>query len=133
VIVETLEQADPHRLAFNKLPPPVHIEQIVADGKTYDLPSQGSGGVHLPPRVRGLTIDYTALSLVVSEKVRFRFKLEGQDADWREVVSQRRVEFSNLPPRHYRFRVMACNNRGVWNQDGATLEFTIAPAYYQTN
>jgi PAS domain S-box-containing protein len=124
---------DPHHLALNKLPPPVHIEQIVADGKTYDLSSQGSDGVHLPPRVRDFTIDYTALSLVVPEKVRFRFKLEGQDADWREVVNQRRVEYSNLPPRHYRFRVMASNNSGVWNQEGATLEFTIAPAYYQTN
>jgi PAS domain S-box-containing protein len=124
---------DPQRLPFNKLPPPVHIEQITADGKTYDLSSQGSGGVHLPPRVRDLTIDYTALSLVVPEKVRFRFKLEGQDADWREVVNQRRVEYSNLPPRHYRFRVMASNNSGVWNQEGATLGFTIAPAYYQTN
>jgi PAS domain S-box-containing protein len=124
---------DPHHLALNKLPPPVHIEQIVADGKTYDLSSQGSGGVHLPPRVRDLTIDYTALSLVVPEKVRFRFKLEGQDADWREVVNQRRVEYSNLPPRHYRFRVMACNNSGVWNEAGATLDFVIPPAWYQTN
>jgi PAS domain S-box-containing protein len=124
---------DPHHLTLNKLPPPVHIEQIVADGKRYDLSSQGSGAVHLPPRVRDLTIDYTALSLVVPEKVRFRFKLEGQDADWREVVNQRRVEYSNLPPRHYRFRVMACNNSGVWNEAGATLDFVIPPAWYQTN
>jgi PAS domain S-box-containing protein len=124
---------DPHHLVLNKLPPPVHIEQIVADGKTYDLSSQGSGGVHLPPRVRDLTIDYTALSLVVPEKVRFRFKLEGQDADWREVVNQRRVEYSNLPPRHYRFRLMACNNSGVWNEEGAALDFAVDPAYWQTN
>jgi signal transduction histidine kinase/ligand-binding sensor domain-containing protein len=124
---------DPHHLAFNKLPPPVHVEQIVADGKTYDLSPQGSGGMHLPPRVRDLTIDYTALSLVVPEKVRFRFKLEGQDADWREVVNQRRVEYSNLAPRHYRFRVMACNNSGVWNEEGAALDFAVDPAYWQTN
>jgi len=124
---------DPRHLPFNRLPPPVHIEQIVADGKTYDLPSQGSGGMHLPPRVRDLAIDYTALSLVVPEKVRYRFKLEGQDADWREVVNQRRVEYSNLPPRHYRFRVLACNNSGVWNEEGAALDFAVDPAYWQTN
>ena len=124
---------DPRNLAFNKLPPPVHIEQIVADGKTYDLFSQGSGGMHLPPRVRDLAIEYTALSLVVPEKVRFRFKLEGQDTDWREVVNQRRVEYSNLPPRHYRFRVLACNNSGVWNEEGAALDFAVDPAYWQTN
>src|SRR5208337_3267777 len=80
-----------------------------------------------------LAIDYTALSLVAPEKVRFRFKLEGQDKDWREVVNERRVEYSNLAPRHYRFRVRACNNSGVWNKEGAFLDFTIPPAYYQTN
>ena len=127
---------DPRHLAFNRLPPPVHIEQIVADGKTYWQNLSGdasSSPPKLPPLVRDLTIDYTALSLVVPEKVHFRFKLEGQDKDWREVVNDRRVEYSNLPPRHYRFRVMACNNSGVWNEEGASLDFTIAPAYWQTN
>ena len=74
-----------------------------------------------------------ALSLVAPEKVQFRFKLEGQDADWREVVNERRVQYSNLPPRNYRFRVIASNNSGVWNEAGDSLEFSIAPAYYQTN
>jgi len=120
---------DPHHLRLNTILPPVHIEEITADGKTY----APADGLHLPPRVRDLAIDYTALSLVAPEKVRFRFKLEGQDDDWREVVNDRQVQYSNLPPRHYRFRVMACNNSGVWNEQGASLDFAIAPAYYQTN
>ena len=120
---------DPQRLPSNKLPPPVRIEQIAADGQTYD-PFRG---LRLPPRVRDLTIDYTALSLVAPEKVHFRFKLEGQDEDWREVVNDRRVQYSNLGPGHYRFRVTACNNSGVWNEEGDVLDFSIAPAYWQTN
>jgi len=120
---------DPRHLAFNKLPPPVHIEQIIADGKTYDGPRV----LRLPPRVRNLEIDYTALSMVDPQKVHFRFKLEGQDKDWREVVNRRRAEYSNLPPGNYRFSVIACNNSGVWNDQGAALDFAIAPAYYQTN
>ncbi len=120
---------DPRHLPVNKLPPPVHIEQITADGKTYGV----SHGLRLPARVRDLAIDYTALSLAVPEKVHFRFKLDGQDKDWREVINQRRVEYSNLSPGNYRFRVIACNNGGVWNEQGATLDFAIAPAYYQTN
>ena len=59
-------------------------------------------------------------------------KLEGQDQDWTEVVNDRQVQYTNLPPRTYRFRVIACNNSGVWNETGDTLEFSIAPAYYQT-
>ena len=119
---------DPRHLPFNKLPPPVHIEKITADGKTYDP----SNGLPLPARVRDLAIDYAALSLVEPEKIHFRYKLEGQDPDWREVVNVRQVQYSNLAPRHYTFRVMASNNSGVWNETGASLEFSVLPAFYQT-
>jgi len=120
---------DPHHIPFNKIPPPVHVEQITADGKIYD-PSKA---LRLPPHVRDLTIDYTALSFIAPEKIHFRYKLEGQDPDWREVVNDHHVQYSNLAPRHYTFRVMACNNSGVWNEAGATLDLVIPPAWYQTN
>jgi PAS domain S-box-containing protein len=119
---------DPRRLPFNQLPPPVHIEQITADDKSY----APTPGLRLPPLARDITIDYTALSLVAPEKIRFRYRLEGQDPQWREVLNDRRVQYSNLGPGQYHFRVMASNNSGVWNEAGAHLEFTIVPAYYQT-
>jgi PAS domain S-box-containing protein len=142
---------DPLHLPLNKLPPPVHIEQITADHKTYDVeapfraasPDDArlkpastaglyNGRLRLPPLVRDLEIDYTALSLVAPEKVLFRYKLEGWDRDWQDAGNRRQVFYSNLPPRSYRFRVMACNNSGVWNEAGASLDFSVAPAYYQT-
>jgi signal transduction histidine kinase len=126
---------DPRHLPVNQLPPPVHIEQVTADGKTYWQNLSGdasSSHPRLPPLVRDLTIDYTALSFVAPEKVRFRYKLEGQDPDWKEVVNDREANYSNLAPGHYRFRVDACNNSGVWNESGTFLDFSIAPAYYQT-
>jgi signal transduction histidine kinase len=120
---------DPHNLHENKLPPPVHIEKITADDKMVEI----SNGMHLPTGVRHLDIDYTALSLVVPENVHFRVKLEGEDKDWRELVNVRHVEYTNLPPKRYKFRVLACNNSGVWNEEGAMLDFVIPPAWYQTN
>ena len=120
---------DPHHLPTNKLPPPVHIEQVVADGKTYEA----SNGLRLPAGVRDLTFDFAALSFVAPEKVRIRVMLEGQDKDWRELINQRRVHYTNLPPRTYRFRMIACNNSGVWNETDDTLEFVIPPMWYQTN
>jgi signal transduction histidine kinase len=89
--------------------------------------------LRLPARIRNLAIDYTALSLVDSARVRFRYMLEGQDSEWREVVNDRKVQYSNLPPGTYHIRVKACNNSGVWNDEGASLEFVIPPAWYQTN
>ncbi|WP_396127310.1 ATP-binding protein [Acidicapsa acidisoli] len=133
---EGVSVIDPHHLPFNKLPPPVHIEQVTADRKTYWQNWSGDASsslLRLPPLVRDLTIDYTALSLVMPEKVHFRFKLEGQDRDWREVVNDREVQYSNLVPGKYRFRVTACNNSGVWNEAGAFLDLSVAPTFYQTN
>lgn len=126
---------DPHHIPFNSVPPPVHIEQITADRKTYwqDWSRDASSSKpRLPPLVRDLTIDYTALSLVVAEKVRFRYKLDGWDRDWQDAGTRRQAFYTNLAPRKYRFRVMACNNSGVWNGAGSFLDFSIAPAYYQT-
>jgi signal transduction histidine kinase len=123
-----LSVVDPSHLPFNKLLPPVHIEQVTADRKTYDV----NGHVRLPPLLRDLEIDYTALRFVAPEKVLFRYKLEGWDRDWQDAGTRRQAFYSNLPPRNYRFRVRACNNSGVWNEAGTFLNFAIAPAYYQT-
>ena len=125
----TVSFIDPSHIASNTLPPPVHIEQIVADGQTFDE----ARGLRLPPNVRNLLINYTALSMVAPEKVSFRYMLEGQDVEWREVVNKREVQYSNLSPGNYRFRVAASNNSGLWNEVGDVLDFSIAPAYYQTN
>ena len=129
---EGVSVIDPARLTINTLPPPVHIEQVIADRQTYDRKSARGESLRLPPLTRDLQIDYTALSLVAPEKMQFRYKLEGWDRDWQDVGTRRQAFYANLPPRHYRFRVIAANNSGVWNQTGATFAFAIAPAYYQT-
>ena len=125
---EGIAFVDPRHLVVNKLPPPVYIEQVTADRKTYDA----SQGLRLPSSVRDVAIEYTALSFVAPEKVKFRYKLEGYDNDWQDFGNRRQAIYTNLPPRSYRFRVMAANNSGVWNEEGALLDFSIAPAFYQT-
>jgi len=127
-IYDGVSVIDPHHLPFNKLPAPVHIDQITADRKTYDASPQ----LRLPPLIRDLEIDYAALSFVAPEKVLFRYKLEGKDSDWKDAGNRRQAFYTDLPPRNYRFRVVACNNSGVWNETGAFLDFSVAPAYYQT-
>jgi hypothetical protein len=120
---------DPRRLPFNKLKPPVVIEQITGDGKNYEV---SSSPVSIPALTRDLQIDYTALSFVDPRKVRFRYKLEGHDKEWQEPQTRRQAFYSDLRAGDYRFRVIACNNDGVWNEEGASLSFRVLPAWYQT-
>jgi signal transduction histidine kinase/ligand-binding sensor domain-containing protein len=118
----------PHNLERNPIAPPVHIERLTADGVAHEL----SRTVRLPAQIRDLAIEYTALSFVAPEKMHFRYRLQGQDTHWREVLNDREVQYSNLSPGNYRFQVVASNNSGVWNDAAATLDFSIAPAYWQT-
>jgi PAS domain S-box-containing protein len=122
------QMIDPDRLFRNSIPPPVHIEDVIADRKSYPT----RDGLHLPALTRDLEIDYTALSFVVPQKVQFRYKLENYDREWQDPQTRRQAFYSSLRPGNYRFHVVASNNSGVWNEAGAELDFNIAPAYYQT-
>jgi len=124
-----VETFDPEHLFQNSVLPPVHVQTVIADNKTYEP----SPAVALPARTRNLEVDYTALSFSVPQKVKFRYRLEGRDVSWQDAGTRRQAFYTDLEPGPYRFHVIACNNSGVWNEAGAFLEFSIAPAYYQTN
>ena len=119
---------DPANLALNDKKPPVYIESVIANHRRMDV----SNGMELPIHTRDLELDYTALSFVTPSKVIFRYKLEGKDNDWQNAGSRRDAFYTDLPPGHYTFRVIACNNSGLWNDQGALLNFSVLPAWYQT-
>jgi signal transduction histidine kinase len=112
----------------NRLPPTVAILAVISDGKTY----AGSNGLTLPAHTENLEIDYTALSLSVPERVLFRYKLDGVDNGWQNVGTRRQAYYTKLRPGPYKFRVIACNNDGIWNDTGATLDLSVSPAWFQT-
>ena len=120
---------DPKRLRSNTLAPHVLIEQVTVDEVKMDA--------NKPVRVLAgkgeLEARYTAPSLTMPERVRFRYKLEGYDHEWVVADTRRAAYYTNLPPGTYCFRVMACNNDGVWNNEGVAFTFTLTPRFYQTN
>jgi signal transduction histidine kinase/ligand-binding sensor domain-containing protein len=128
VTVQGFAQVNP-KLRHNPLAPPVAIRSMVADDRTYSTFSPA----RLPALTRNIRFDYTALSLSIPERERFRYRLDGLDSKWREAGSNRQAVYDNLGPGKYTFRVIACNNDGVWNMTGATMAFTIPPAWYQTS
>jgi len=119
---------DPAHIRRNTLAPPVAISAVGADGVLHRDPRQ----LTLPARTANIQIDYAALSLVVPERVRFRYRLEGFDKDWVEAGDRRQAFYTNLPPGKYRFQVAAANNDGVWNNTGASVAFEIPPAFTQS-
>jgi ligand-binding sensor domain-containing protein/signal transduction histidine kinase len=119
----------------NERSPPVYVEEVLADGRRL-LPDNLAAGESLslsvPPGRGGLAIHYTALSFQAPEKNRFKYKLEGFDAGWIDAGAGRTASYNQLAPGKYRFRVVASNNDGVWNEAGATLSLVLRAYYWQT-
>jgi PAS domain S-box-containing protein len=126
--IKGLVVVDPARLSSNTVPPPVHIEQLLVDGRAVDLHET----VDLPPSGGGLELHYTATSLLIPERVTFRYRLEGYDRDWVDAGTRRVAYYTHVPGGRYRFHVIAANNDGVWNESGAVLPFRLGLHVYET-
>jgi signal transduction histidine kinase/ligand-binding sensor domain-containing protein len=110
------------------VPPPITIQSISADDKSYAPGSRLS----LPAHTSSVQISYSAVSLSDPEAIRFRYKLPEADEGWHEVTASSPVTYRNLPPGSYHFNVAASDTNGMWSDKIATAEFTILPAFYQT-
>jgi signal transduction histidine kinase len=119
---------DPAHIQRNLIPPIVTIEGLVSGGIRYEAGS----ALRLPKASLNLRIDYTAAALTYPERTRFRYRLVGLDEGWQEAGQRRQAYYTNLGPGHYEFRVRAVNKDGIWSEHDAVLEFTRAPAFYQT-
>jgi signal transduction histidine kinase len=126
--IKGVAMIDPEKIKINEQPPPVTVEQVRIDDESM-APAQK---IELPPGKTRFDFYYTAPSFVAPEKVRFKYKLEGFDNEWVEGGNRRIAYYTNLPPGNYKFRVIACNNDGVWNQTGASFELHLKPYFYQT-
>jgi len=126
-----LVEVDPARFPVNSVPPPVALERVTVD----DIPRALRGAattLKIPAGHVHFEFDYAGLSFVAPQKIRYRYKLEGFDHDWTDAGVRRTAYYTNIPPGHYTFRVQAANNDGVWNTEGAQLNFELSPHFYQT-
>jgi signal transduction histidine kinase/ligand-binding sensor domain-containing protein/CheY-like chemotaxis protein len=118
----------PDRLIVNRLPPAIVIEGLMADRRPLAL----SGNISVKPGHGELEFRYTALSFVVPANVRFKYRLTGFDGDWVDAGTRREAHYTNLPAGSYQFQVVAQNNDGVWNEQGATVSIRLEPHFYET-
>jgi signal transduction histidine kinase/CheY-like chemotaxis protein/HPt (histidine-containing phosphotransfer) domain-containing protein len=127
--VRGIVRVDPAHIPTNRLPPPVHIEKVSVDNAPVAL----TDGIEIAPGAQQWEFDYTGLSLLVPQRSRFRYQLEGFDSQWVEAGNRRTAFYTRLAPGTYTFRVTASNNDGVWSAPGATFRFTLKPHLYQTS
>ncbi|HEX8999261.1 MAG TPA: two-component regulator propeller domain-containing protein [Blastocatellia bacterium] len=126
--IKGLAVVNQNELVANPLPPPVLIEGARLDRSAAEV----RAGLRVLPGQSNLEIAYTALSFIKAEQIRFKYQLAGQDPDWIEAGTRRTANYSYLRPGRYTFKLIAANSDGVWNNEGAQLQVTVLPAFYQT-
>jgi diguanylate cyclase (GGDEF)-like protein len=122
-------EVDPAHMIHNDFIPPVIVESVAANG----IVQPSGSDLQLAPGKKNIEIHYTALSLRIPERVRFKYRLEGYENEWVDAGARRVAYYTNLPPGQYAFRVIAANDDGVWNLQGASVSFVLKPRFYQTN
>jgi two-component system sensor histidine kinase/response regulator len=120
---------DPSSIKMNPLPPPVKIEEFLVNDKALDL---NNWDHRLSPGKKKLEFYYTALSFLVPQRVKLKYRLEGFEKKWNVTGMSRTAKYSNPSPGYYTFKVIACNNDGIWNNEGASIRFYLQPFFYQT-
>jgi signal transduction histidine kinase/CheY-like chemotaxis protein len=119
---------DPANVPYYSKPPPVSIVKIRVNGSPYDLEKPPS----VEPGPGNLEVNYAALEYVAPQKIQYRYRLKGMDADWVDAGSRRFAFYTNLTPGHYRFEVQARSADGVWNDTSASWELDLPPRLYET-
>jgi len=112
----------------NNSVPKVHIESFIVDGKKYSIDS----AIVLPPGNSEIEINFTALDFSSPDDIRFKYKIEELDKDWSSLKKERVVTYKHLTYGKYRFRVIARNADGVWNNEGSSIDFEIEATLFQT-
>lgn len=79
-----------------------------------------------------VTFEFAAMEFTASAKNRFRYRLNGFDAEWIHNRTSRTATYTNIDPGTYQFEVKAANGDGVWNDVPATLTVVIQPPFWRT-
>jgi signal transduction histidine kinase/ligand-binding sensor domain-containing protein len=123
-----LSVADPIVTSKNVVPLKVRIESMFAGGNQVKTQSS----IKIPSGIKSITLNYRGTNLSVPERIWFRYKLDGSDQGWSDIVASRQVVYKNLGPGTYLFRIVASNNVGLWNGPETSVRFVIEPAFWQT-
>jgi signal transduction histidine kinase len=140
----------PDAITDDPLPPKVVIDRVLANGEVVALYGaigealpgtnaaslfelgQAGAELRLPSGRRQVEFRFTAPAFMMPESIRFKYQLQGLDTEWIEAGAHRSALYSQLAPGRYRFRVIACNLDGVWNEQGASLDVTVPPFWWET-
>ena len=119
---------DPENQWKNTRPPPVAISGLTVDHQPIDLREE----VELEPGSKRILFHFATLGFLMPARMQVRYRMLDYDDEWIEAGLQRSALYTSLPPGRHTFQVIAANNDGIWNREGATVDFVVQPYFHQT-
>ncbi len=114
--------------------PPVYITKFKKFNQEVKLDSNISHKkvLYLTHRDYVFSFEFASLDYLIPQKNQYAYKMDGFDEEWIYSGTRTFVNYTNLDPGEYVFRVKGTNHDGVWNEEGTSLKVIITPPYYQT-
>jgi signal transduction histidine kinase/ligand-binding sensor domain-containing protein/CheY-like chemotaxis protein len=131
----------PEDIKDNTVIPDVYITKFKLNNKTVEIGEYDSlltksitytNELKLRYDQNFITFEFIAVNYIAREKNKFKYKLEGFDADWIDAGTKREATYTNIDPGEYFFKVLASNNDGYWNGEGVSLKLIISPPFWST-
>ena len=129
--IQGVASVKPVKLTSNNSPSPIAIEKIVVDQEEISISEIKKGTLRLPPGTERVEFDFSAITFLSPQKVNYRYRLNGYESDWSDILQHSYAPYTHLDPGTYTFEVIAQNSEGVWNQESAQVAFRIEPHFYQ--
>ena len=130
--IHGVASVDPSELTYNGLGSPVIIEQVTIDQERVLGQESTNSSAILRPGTERIEFTFAALTFVSPQKVKYRYRLEGYENEWSDLVTYTHAPYTHLDPGTYTFHVIAQNSEGIWNDEGARFTFQLEPFYYQS-
>lgn len=124
-----IAMVDPAQIGTKSVQPNVVIERVLAGDSII---SARSSDIEIRPDQRNLRIEFTALSFLAPESIRFRYRLRPYDNDWVDADTRRTAVYTRVPPGNYTFEVQASTGGGVWNARTASAAIHVTPRFIET-
>lgn len=118
----------PDSLRFNEHLPQTHIVGLQVNNQPFDI--WGKSSITLSHHQNLLNFEFAALEFTNPAKNQYRYQLVGVDKDWVALDNKNSIQFANLAPGDYTFRVQGSNNDGIWSEQTAEFWFTIRPPWW---
>jgi signal transduction histidine kinase len=124
----------PDSITLNSYIPELEFTGVykIIKGKREELYTEGNDKIVLPHHDHSFTVEFSALDFTNPAKNYYMYMLEGIDDDWTDIGNRNFIPFLNLSPGEYKLRVKGCNNDGIWNEEGISLNIVIRPPWWRS-